>query len=79
MSNSNPKIKTFTFPDEQGIDVEYDLAPQWENVENKPDVYTKKEVDDALASQKDDIQKQLDSKIITTKVENKVLTFELSL
>lgn len=48
MSNSNPKIKTFTFPNEQGTDIVYDLAPQWSNVENKPDVYTKDEIQELI-------------------------------
>jgi hypothetical protein len=31
---SNPKIKTLTFSNEQGENVVYDLAPQWDNIVN---------------------------------------------
>lgn len=37
MSNQNKKLRTLTLPSLEG-NVTYDLYPDWDNIENKPEV-----------------------------------------
>jgi hypothetical protein len=39
MSNQNKKLRTLTLPSVAGENVTYDLCPDWENIENKPDSF----------------------------------------